>query len=506
MDNEIKHFNPNHGKDGKFTFGSGGSKSLVKLANKKLKNVDKEYKGPFKKARKKADKKRNTSIRSARAKLASMKKKMDGRSSEHIKKEINEAIINGDAKKVMKNYRSMSTDQLQEAKKRIALINDLNKMSKESNKGFIKKLLNTDTKKIEGFLGVANKGMDTYSKYSKFKKELADTKSTNEVQNIIDKYKDVELPDDGYKPKHMKEIKHSDELKHYNHNHGKDGRFTFGNTPLTTYTDINGITSYKVPYDTKYQGLSKIKIPFLNKHIGKGKESYAIIRKDLLTNDLNIKKGSKIYRMSSIKEKPENAPVYVTVNERDKKRYIIFMRALPGEKGVSKYLHTFTAKKNIKIPSYYKQINTFTELMKDDTFRNTYLKFATLFPNYKGKKSIDNIIKSINTPNHEDQKLTKTYNDFYMHMLQPSDKNAGKEDNAYNFIRNKYKEALIEQGYDGYLDNMDIHMVSESPVYLFNAKETLNDNPKIIDATEIHKKLYNRPDAYDQVKSRIIEE
>lgn len=204
MDNEIKHFNPNHGKDGKFTFGSGGSKSLVKLANKKLKNVNKEYKGPFKKARKKADKKRNTSIRSARAKLASMKKKMDERSSEHIKKEINEAIINGDAKKVMKNYRSMSTDQLQEAKKRIALINDLNKMSKESNKGFIKKLLNTDTKKIEGFLGVANKGMDTYSKYSKFKKELADTKSTNEVQNIIDKYKDIELPDDGYKPKHMK--------------------------------------------------------------------------------------------------------------------------------------------------------------------------------------------------------------------------------------------------------------------------------------------------------------
>ena len=204
MDNEIKHFNPNHGKDGKFTFGSGGSKSLVKLANKKLKNVDKEYKGPFKKARKKEDKKRNTSIRSARAKLASMNKKMDERSSEHIKKEINEAIINGDAKKVMKNYRHMTTNELQEAKKRIALINDLNKISKESNKGFIKKLLNTDTKKIEGFLGVANKGIDTYSKYSKFKKELADTKSSSEVQNIIDKYKGIELPDDGYKPKHMK--------------------------------------------------------------------------------------------------------------------------------------------------------------------------------------------------------------------------------------------------------------------------------------------------------------
>lgn len=61
--------------------------------------------------------------------------------------------------------------------------------------------------------------------------------------------------------------------------------------------------------------------------------------------------------MSSTKEKPGNTPAYVTINERDKKRYIIFMRALSGEKGISKYLHTFTAKKNIKIPSYYKQIN-----------------------------------------------------------------------------------------------------------------------------------------------------
>lgn len=205
--NEIKHFNPNHGKDGKFTFGSGGSKSLVKLANKKLKNVDKEYKGPFKDARKKADKKRNTKIRIARAKISSMKKKMDERSAEHVKKEIREAIIEGNAKKVMKNYRSMTTDELQEAKKRISLINDLNKISKDSDKSFIKKLLNTDTKKVGGFLDLANKGMDTYGKYSKFKKELADANTSNKVQNVIEKYKDVELSDDGYIPKHMKSDK-----------------------------------------------------------------------------------------------------------------------------------------------------------------------------------------------------------------------------------------------------------------------------------------------------------
>lgn len=283
---EIKHFNYNHGKDGRFTFGSGGSKSLQKIASKKLKDTNKEYKGPFKKARKNADKKRNIKIRSARAKIASIKKKLDERNEEHVKKEIREAIIEGNAKKVMKNYRSMTTDELQEAKKRISLINDLNKISKDSDKSFIKKLLNTDIKKVGGFLDLANKGMDTYGKYSKFKKELADTNNSNEVQKVIEKYKDVELPDDGYKPKHMKEVKHYN----YNHRHGKDERFTFGNTPLRTYTDINGITSYKVPYDTKYQGLSKIKIPFLNKHIGKGKESYAIIRKDLLKNDLNIKK------------------------------------------------------------------------------------------------------------------------------------------------------------------------------------------------------------------------
>lgn len=201
---EIKHFNHNHGKDGRFTFGSGGSKSLQKIASKKLKATNKEYKGPFKKARKNADKKRNTKIRSARAKIASIKKKLDERNAEHVKKEIREAIIEGNAKKVMKNYRSMTTDELQEAKKRISLINDLNKISKDSDKSFIKKILDTDTKKVGGFLDLASKGMDTYGKYSKFKKELADANKPNEVEKIIEKYKDVELPDDGYIPKHMK--------------------------------------------------------------------------------------------------------------------------------------------------------------------------------------------------------------------------------------------------------------------------------------------------------------
>jgi len=204
MDNELKHFNQNHGKDGRFTFGSGGSKSLHKLASKKLKDTNKEYKGPFKDARKKADKKQNIKIRIARAKVANIKKNMDERNTEHVKKEIREAIIEGNAKKVMKNYRSMTTDELQEAKKRITLINDLNKISKDSDKSFIKKLLNTDTKKVGGFLDLANKGMDTYGKYSKFKKELADANTSNKVQNVIEKYKDVELPDDGYVPKPMK--------------------------------------------------------------------------------------------------------------------------------------------------------------------------------------------------------------------------------------------------------------------------------------------------------------
>lgn len=204
MDNELKHFNHNHGKDGRFTFGSGGSKSLQLIANKKLKDTNKEYKDPFKDARKKADKKQNIKIRIARAKVANIKKNMDERNTEHVKKEIREAIIEGNAKKVMKNYRSMTTDELQEAKKRITLINDLNKISKDSDKSFIKKLLNTDTKKVGGFLDLANKGMDTYGKYSKFKKELADANTSNKVQNVIEKYKDVELPDDGYVPKHMK--------------------------------------------------------------------------------------------------------------------------------------------------------------------------------------------------------------------------------------------------------------------------------------------------------------
>lgn len=38
--NEIKHFNHNHGKDGRFTFGSGGKISSLKSHNSNVKDID----------------------------------------------------------------------------------------------------------------------------------------------------------------------------------------------------------------------------------------------------------------------------------------------------------------------------------------------------------------------------------------------------------------------------------------------------------------------------------
>lgn len=40
MDNEIKHYNHNHGKDGRFTFGSGGKISSLKSHNSNVKDID----------------------------------------------------------------------------------------------------------------------------------------------------------------------------------------------------------------------------------------------------------------------------------------------------------------------------------------------------------------------------------------------------------------------------------------------------------------------------------
>lgn len=40
MDNEIKHYNHNHGKDGRFTFGSGGSISFTKSHNSNVTDIN----------------------------------------------------------------------------------------------------------------------------------------------------------------------------------------------------------------------------------------------------------------------------------------------------------------------------------------------------------------------------------------------------------------------------------------------------------------------------------
>lgn len=40
MNNEIKHYNHNHGKDGRFTFGSGGSISSFKSHNSNVKDIN----------------------------------------------------------------------------------------------------------------------------------------------------------------------------------------------------------------------------------------------------------------------------------------------------------------------------------------------------------------------------------------------------------------------------------------------------------------------------------
>lgn len=218
MSNEIKHYNHNHSKDGRFTFGSSNSskrvinydtgkpidKKLVKTASKKLKNTSKEYKGPLKSTRKKAAVKRNTKIKVARMNVGKIKKRYQEMQKASIDKKIEDAIINGDAQKISKYSNRMSDAQLNIAKNRLVTmqqIDEIAKRQKNEQKNFLQKL---DPKKVDSWLNTGAKALTVYKKANDVKNEL-------QIANTrIKDYKDTPISElDNYKPKHMKGIKHS---------------------------------------------------------------------------------------------------------------------------------------------------------------------------------------------------------------------------------------------------------------------------------------------------------
>ena len=166
------------------------------------------------------------------------------------------------------------------------------------------------------------------------------------------------------------------ELKHFNPNHGKDGRFTFGST-APIIINKSGKKFYKIPYKTidVNKKIINVKIPFTKTNININKshkdKEYLNIRVDLV-RDSKLKVGSVVYRYSSKHEKIKNTPTYVINNKNDLKKYGDYIDQLDGYKK-SKYLHTMVIKKEVNIPSYIKQIDTFKDVMRDKKYKQLYL-------------------------------------------------------------------------------------------------------------------------------------
>jgi len=263
-------------------------------------------------------------------------------------------------------------------------------------------------------------------------------------------------------------------IKHYNHNHGKDGRFTFGSKTISSFTK-NNKTFYKIPYKmiNTTKNIIDLKIPFTNTHININKTykdmNYLNLRADLI-RESKLRIGDRVYRYSSKHEKLKTAPTYILNNEHDVKKYKDYIDQLDGNKE-SKYLHTMIIKKEVNLPSYIKQVDVFKNMMKDARYQVLYKNaFKNSFFYNKKTNNTKKIMDSIN--NKSDKTIANTYREFSNIILSPKH----RMNQTTRLLHNEYVKRIKEQGYDGIIDTNDAGKFSESPIYLFNAKKHLSDN------------------------------
>lgn len=186
------------------------------------------------------------------------------------------------------------------------------------------------------------------------------------------------------------------------------------------------------------------------------------------SRDRTIKKGTTIQNISSREFKKSDRHMYGAYTSHDKTAYIDLMgNFMYNERG---YKNEFKVKKDIKIPSDKKLVETFTAIAKANPkqvakdMAAAYNALA-IFTERSAKHYEKKISKIKDADTKRGEKLTK---EFISNMVN----------NKAAKTRAEFFGALIKQGYDGMSDVNDRDSLSggtQDPLIIFNPNKSLGE-------------------------------
>lgn len=185
----------------------------------------------------------------------------------------------------------------------------------------------------------------------------------------------------------------------------------------------------------------------------------------LNSKDRVIAKGTEIQNVSRGQYKDRGERLYTSYTDYDKSEYISLMAGIMyDERG---YVNTFTAKKDIKVPSDQKLVDEFTKLVKDNPKQvakdlSAAVKATSLFSMASEKK----YAKVMDEVANGDLDKAKKYTDKL--VVSMASKKIGKT--GSNFQAN-----LVSNGYDAVSDLNDRRGMSKTqdPLIMLDAKTSL---------------------------------
>lgn len=190
-----------------------------------------------------------------------------------------------------------------------------------------------------------------------------------------------------------------------------------------------------------------------------------------------IKRGSTIHRISSVNNETHEGRAYATYKEKDYKGYLNRAKFSSKIDGGSQFDMTMKVTKDLVIPSEKARIDTFIEFISTDP---------------KAKADIANVMSRVcvfNLPSGKQVSLVSAKKKLkqYNSMSEDKMRKIGYKDFAVAMgfdksLQEKFFAKLSEKGYNATVDDADAKVVSDTPIIVFERKDTL----EIVDVKKIY--------------------
>lgn len=185
---------------------------------------------------------------------------------------------------------------------------------------------------------------------------------------------------------------------------------------------------------------------------------------DINSKDRIIKKGTSLQTVTNREiDLSKESRIYTSYTDYDKAMYRAIMPSQYSDKGDKAYENRFLIKKDIRVPSDKKLVETFLKLAKEDpdaVARDLAIGInkQSLF-GMANAKLIKKKFDSIDLDNPEGKEAKKLAKKFITYGLMTSE----SERSANRFYAN-----LLKEGYDAMSDLNDRRQISQDPLIIFN--------------------------------------